>query len=195
MAQPVKFLCLAGSTRAASYNRKLAYAAAAVATAAGAQVTLLEPRDFLMPLYDGDMEERDGPPAQAIALKAHFQAHQAIFISSPEYNASVSPFLKNAIDWVSRVKAEGEEPVAAYKNRVFGLGAASPGGYGGMRGLIALRQVLEIGLGALVIPDQIALPGAMQAFDETGALKDDRMAAMLKKVVTRLIATSERLAI
>lgn len=195
MAQPVKFLCLAGSTRAASYNRKLAHAAGAIATQAGAEVTVLEPRDYIMPLYDGDLEERDGPPAPAIALKAIFQAHQAIFIASPEYNASTSPFLKNAIDWVSHVKVPGEEPLAAYKNRVFALGAASPGGYGGMRGLIALRQVFELGLGAFVIPDQIALPGAMQAFDDNGALKDERMAAMLKKVVTKLIATSERLAV
>lgn len=193
MAQTVKLLCLSGSVRAGSFNRKLARAAGAVATAAGAQVTLLEPRDYVMPLYDGDLEASDGPPSQAAALKALFQSHHAIFISSPEYNASVSPFLKNTLDWVSRVKADGEEPLAAYKNRVFAVGAASPGGNGGMRGLIALRQVLELGLGAFVIPDQIALPGAMQAFNDDGSLKDERMAGMLKKVVAKLIDTSARL--
>lgn len=194
MPKSVKVLALSGSTRANSYNRKLALAGAAVASQTGIDVTVLEPRDFIMPLYDGDMEERDGPPAAAVSLKTHFLAHHAIFIASPEYNASISPFLKNALDWVSRVKAEGEEPLAAYKNRVFAVGAASPGGYGGIRGLIALRQVLEVGLGALVIPEQIAVASAAQAFDDTGALKDERMAGLLKRLVNRLIDTSSRLA-
>ncbi len=193
MAQTVKFLCLAGSVRTASYNRKLALAASVFAATAGVKTTVLEPREFVMPLYDGDLEERNSPPSQAIALKALFQSHNAIFIASPEYNASVSPFLKNAIDWVSHIKVDGEEPLAAFKNRVFAVGAVSPGGYGGMRGLIALRQVLELGLGAIVIPDQIALPGAMQAFNDDGGLKDERMAGMLKKVVAKLIDTSARL--
>ena len=80
-----------------------------------------------------------------------------MFIASPEYNASVTPLLKNTIDWVSRVRERGEPPLAAYKNRVFALGGASDGAYGAMRSLMALRQVLELGCGALVIPDQIAV--------------------------------------
>jgi NAD(P)H-dependent FMN reductase len=190
----VKVLCFASSTRAASYNRKLANAAATVARAAGAEVTLLEPRDFVMPLYDGDLEERDGPPAAASALKDQFAAHQAIFIASPEYNASVSPYLKNALDWVSRVKTHGDGMGAAFKGRVFAIGAASPGGYGGMRGLIALRQILEVGLGALVIPEQVAVANAAQAFGPDGALTEERTAGLLKKTVERMLDAAQRLA-
>ncbi|MDX2263973.1 MAG: NAD(P)H-dependent oxidoreductase [Hyphomicrobiales bacterium] len=192
MTQPVTFLCLAGSARAASFNQRLAAAAAREAGAQGAVVTLLSPRDYAMPLYDGDLEAREGAPHAAVALANHFKTAQAVFIASPEYNASISPFLKNALDWVSRVKADGEPPLFAYKNRVFAIGSASPGALGGMRGLIALRHCMELGLGALVLPDQIAVPNAGQAFDEAGALTDDRSAAALKRVVGAAIDAAAR---
>ena len=105
-----------------------------------------------------------------------------MFIASPEYNASVTPLLKNTIDWISRVRERGEPPLAAYKNRVFALGGASDGAYGAMRSLMALRQVLELGCGALVIPDQIAVMRASDAFDEMDNLKDERAANLLKRV-------------
>ena len=119
-----------------------------------------------MPLYDGDLESRSGPPDAAVSLKRMMQNHQGIFIASPEYNASVTPLLKNTLDWVSRVRDGREVPLAAYKDRAFALGGASNGGYGAMRSLMALRQVLEQGCGALVIPDQIAVAWAGEAFDD-----------------------------
>src|SRR4029453_11630887 len=100
---------------------------------------------------------------------------------------SIAPLLKNTIDWISRVRERGEPPLAAYKDRVFALGSASPGRFGGMRSLLALRQVLEVGCGALVIPEQVSVAQAEQAFDERDNLRDDNTASQLKKVVRRLI--------
>jgi NAD(P)H-dependent FMN reductase len=110
-----------------------------------------------------------------------------VFITSPEYSASVSPLLKNAIDWISRVR-EGSEPTyAAFKNRVFAIGAAANSGNGGLRSLMALRQILELGCGALVIPEQIAVPRAEQAFDDMDNLKDENLAAALQTLARRLV--------
>jgi NAD(P)H-dependent FMN reductase len=114
-------------------------------------------------------------------------AHRGIFITSPEYSASVTPLLKNAIDWVSRVRERGEPTYAAFKGRVFALGSATSGGGGGIRSLMALRQILELGCGALVIPEQVSVPRAELAFDDDDNLKDDALAAVLRAAMRRLI--------
>ena len=183
---PPRILAFAGSTRRDSFNKKLLAVAAQGARTAGAEVTVVDLKDFPMPLYDGDLEQASGQPANAIKLKQMMMAHQGVLIVSPEYNASVTPLLKNAIDWVSRVRERGEAPLAAYKNRVFALAAASDGAYGGMRSLMALRQILELGCGALVIPDQIAVMRASEAFDDMDNLREERAAGLLKRVVQRL---------
>jgi chromate reductase, NAD(P)H dehydrogenase (quinone) len=186
MAIP-KILVFAGSIRTDSYNARLAALAAKELATAGAEVTRISLSDYPMPLYDGDLESRSGPPEPAIRLKRMMAQHQGVFIASPEYNASITPLLKNSLDWISRIR-EGHEPaLAVYKNRIFALGAASNGAYGGARSLIALRQVLELGCGALVIPEQIAVMRAADAFDEMDHLKDDQTANRLRNVVRRLI--------
>jgi chromate reductase len=186
MAAP-KILVFAGSIRTGSHNARLAALAAKELTLADAEVTRISLADFPMPLYDGNAEAASGPPENAFKLKRLIGLQQGVFIASPEYNASITPLLKNTIDWISRVR-EGKEPaLAAYKNRAFALGAASNGTYGGMRSLMALRQVLELGCGALVIPEQIAVREAASAFDETDNLKDERAAGLLKNVVARLV--------
>src|SRR5690606_33584977 len=137
--------------------------------------------DYPMPLYDGDLEAGSGPPGNAVKLKQLMMAHQGVFIASPEYNASITPLLKNTLDWVSRVRERGEPPLAAYKDRAFALGGASEGPYGALRSLMALRQSLELGCGALVVPDQITVIRAHEAFDDMDNLKDERAAATLKR--------------
>ena len=186
MAAP-KILVLAGSVRTGSFNARLAALAAKELALAEADVTLISLADFPMPLYDGDLEAASGPPENAYKLKRLMCLQQGVFIASPEYNASITPLLKNALDWVSRVREGREPPLAAYKGRAFALGAASNGTYGGMRSLIALRQVLELGCGALVIPEQLAVREAASAFDEMDNLKDERIAGVLQAVVNRLI--------
>ena len=189
---PVKILVTAGSIRTGSFNARLAAAATKELSLLDADVTRISLADYPMPIYDGDLEARSGPPENAVKLKRHFMASHGIFIASPEYNASVTPLLKNALDWVSRVREGNEAPLAAYKNRAFAIGGASPGPWGGMRSHMALRQVLEIGCGALVIPDYIAVREATNAFDDKDALKDERSAKQLKAVLERLVDAAKR---
>src|SRR5690242_14364726 len=120
-------------------------------------------------------------------------AHKGVFIASPEYNASVSPLLKNAIDWVSRVRERGDQPYAAFRDRVFALASASPEPLGGARGLLALRQILELGCGALVLPEQVIVPNAETAFDDLDNLKDARQADALKTQARRVVEVAQQL--
>jgi chromate reductase len=182
-----KILVLSGSLRTGSYNTRLAALTAKELTLAEADVTRISLGDYPLPIYDADLEANAGMPDMAVKLKQMFGAHQGVFIATPEYNASVTPLLKNAIDWVSRVREKNEPTLAAYKNRAFALGAASPGPYGGMRSLMAMRQVLELGCGALVIPEQLSVANAADAFDDMDDFKDKRYANQLKNVTRRLI--------
>ena len=189
-----KILVFAGSIRTGSFNARLAAIAAKEIARAEAEVTRISLLDFPLALYDGDHEARSGAPENAVKLKRMFCAHQGVFIASPEYNASLSPLLKNTIDWISRVRENKEPPLAAYRNRVFALGAASNGTYGGMRSIMALRHVLELGCGALVIPEQIAVREASHAFDENDELKDERSATLLRTLARRLVELARLLA-
>lgn len=193
MAIP-KILVFAGSIRTGSFNARLAANAAKQLALLEAEVTHISLADYPMPLYDADLEARSGQPENAIKLKQLFMAHGGVFIASPEYNASITPLLKNTLDWISRVREGRESPLAAYKDRVFALGGASNGNYGAMRSLLALRQVLEIGCGALVIPDQIAVPRAADAYDENDNLKDEQTMNRLRGVLQRLIDVTRQLA-
>ncbi len=181
-----KILVFAGSIRTGSHNARLAALATKELVLAGADVTRISLLDFPLPIYDGDLEAKSGPPENALKLKRLMMMHPGVFIASPEYNASITPLLKNTLDWISRVRERGEPPLPAYKNRVFAIGGASDGAYGAMRSLMALRQVLELGCGALVIPDQIAVMRASEAFDEKDNLKEERLANLLKRVLQRL---------
>jgi chromate reductase len=182
-----KILVFAGSIRTGSFNGRLAALAAKELALLAADVTRISLADYPLPLYDGDAEAADGTPENAKRLKRQFAAHHGIFIASPEYNASITPLLKNTLDWVSMVREAGEQPRAAFRDRVFALGAASNGTYGGYRSLIALRHVLELGCGALVLPDQVAIRNAATAFDEAENLRDagdgDRLRSMLARLV------------
>jgi NAD(P)H-dependent FMN reductase len=182
-----KILVIPGSLRTGSHNVRLAALVTKELTLADAAVTRISLADYPLPLYDADLAQEKGAPADAVKLKRLVSSHQGVFFASPEYNASITPLLKNAIDWVSAVREPGEPQLAAYQNRVFALGAASPGRSGGMQSLIALRQVLAVGCRALVIPEQITIAFADNAFDDMDQLVDPRSATQLKTVVRRLI--------
>jgi len=181
-----KILVIPGSLRVASYNGRLAALAARELALADAEVTRVSLQDYPLPLFDAETAE-NGPPQSAVQLQRMLAAHQGVFITSPEYSASVTPLVKNTIDWLSRSHVRGEANYAAFKNRVFAIGAASRGAGGGVRSLMALRQILELGCGALVIPEQISLANATDAFDETDNLKDEHLAAALKALARRLV--------
>ncbi|HEY4309981.1 MAG TPA: NAD(P)H-dependent oxidoreductase [Pirellulales bacterium] len=184
MSSAVKILAMAGSTREASFNKKLVKLAAAGAQAAGAEVTVIDLRDLAMPLYDGDLEASSGLPASAMKLKELMLAHQGFLISSPEYNSSISAVLKNAIDWASR-PATGEPPLACFNDKVAALISASPGALGGLRGLVHLRAVLG-NINVLVLPDQVAVMNAHTAFADDGSLKDVKLQARVEAVGAKL---------
>jgi chromate reductase, NAD(P)H dehydrogenase (quinone) len=189
-----KILVIPGSLRTGSHNARLAALAAKELVLADAEVTQISLQDYPLPLFDADTMAADGLPPHAVQLQRMMLAHQGIFITSPEYSASVTPLLKNTIDWMSRARVRGEANYTAFRHRVFAIGAASSGSGGGMRSLMALRHILELGCGALVIPEQISLANAAEAFDDMDNLKDERAAASLKHLARRLVDVARVLA-
>ena len=185
MSSP-KILVLPGSLRTGSFNVKLAALATKELALADADVTRISLADYPLPIYDADLAKSD-LPQNAIRLKQLVGNHGGIFIASPEYNASITPLLKNAIDWISVVRERDEPQLYTFQNRAFALGAASPGRSGGMQSLITLRQVLAIGCRAFVVPEQVTIPNAGEAFDVSDELKDARAATQLKLVVRKLV--------
>jgi NAD(P)H-dependent FMN reductase len=183
MAAP-KVLAFAGSLRTDSFNKKLVKLAANGARAAGAEVTLLDLRELDLPLFDGDLEAK-GMPAGVTKLKALMIGHEGFLISSPEYNSSISGVLKNAIDWASR-PVPNEPTLACFKDKVVSLMSASPGALGGIRGLPTVRLILN-NIGSLVLPEQLAVSKAHEAFSPEGTLKDGKQQATVEKLGANVV--------
>jgi len=171
MTEKVRILAFAGSTRRDSWNKKLIRVAVRGAEAAGAEVALVDLADYSMPLYDGDLENGQGIPDNGTKLKRLMLDHQGLLLACPEYNSSISGVLKNTIDWASR-QADSEKPLACFRGKVVSLMSASPGALGGLRGLVHVRAILG-NLGCVVLPEQVAVMSAHQAFDDDGDLKDE----------------------
>jgi len=184
MAITSKILAFAGSTRAESFNKRLIKTAVAGARSAGAEVTLIDLRDYPLPLFDGDLEAGEGLPPNGRRLKDLFLAHQGLLLSAPEYNSSITGVLKNTIDWVSR-PVPGEAPLACFDGKVACLMSASPGALGGLRGLVHVRAILQ-NIKVLVLPDQIAVSKADEAFNPDGSLKDPKRQAAVEALGTKL---------
>jgi chromate reductase len=165
-----KILALAGSTRQDSFNFRLLQLAATGASRAGADVSIVNLRDYPLPIFDEDLERISGTPQNVSRLQQLFLEHHGLLIASPEYNGSLSPLLKNTIDWVSR-PIPNHPPLAAYQGKVAGLLSASSGGLGGLRGLVHVRAILG-NIGVIVLPQQFALGKAGEAFDLQGNLLD-----------------------
>ncbi|MEQ1853276.1 MAG: NAD(P)H-dependent oxidoreductase [Chthoniobacteraceae bacterium] len=188
-----RILVFAGSTRRESYNKKLSKVAAQAVTKAGGEVTWIDLKDYEMPLYNGDLEEEQGIPANARKLKELFKAHQGMLISCPEYNSSITPLLKNTIDWLSR-KEKDEPSLAVFNGKVAGLVSASPGALGGLRSLVTVRSLLG-NIGVIVLPIQVAVGKADQAFNSDGALKDPSQQASIDKVAHEIVKVSQKLSV
>jgi chromate reductase, NAD(P)H dehydrogenase (quinone) len=186
MAAP-KILVIPGSLRSSSYNGRLAALAAKELALADADVTRISLVDYPLPLFDAEMTAEAAAPQNVVLLRRMLEAHQGVFMTSPEYSASVTPLIKNAIDWLSHPRSRGEPAYEVFKDRVFAIGTASAGADGGVRSLMALRQILELGCGALVIPEQIVVGNAGDAFDDMDELKDPHIALSLKGLVRRLV--------
>jgi NAD(P)H-dependent FMN reductase len=175
-----RLLAFAGSLRQGSYNRRLVHVLAQGARDAGAQVTLIELRDFPLPIYDGDLEA-DGMPAPVRELQALMASHDGLLISTPEYNGSMPALVKNTLDWISRPTEGGASGVALFRDKVAGIVSASPGPLGGLRSLLVLRDALAK-LGLLVVPQQVAVGQAADKLPDYGILNDDRLRASVHGV-------------
>ncbi|MCX7320605.1 MAG: NAD(P)H-dependent oxidoreductase [Hyphomicrobiales bacterium] len=187
-----KILVIPGSLRTGSLNAKLAAAAVDELVRADADVTRISLGDFPLPIYDGDLEASSGVPKQALNLKRMIGSHHGVLIVTPEYNSSLPPLVKNSIDWVSRV-TDGQEPKGqVFRGRAFAIAAASNGRLGGTRCLEALRLVLSA-CRALVIPNQLALSHADDAYDEIDRLKHAADIAAMQSMVRQLIDVAQQM--
>jgi NAD(P)H-dependent FMN reductase len=188
----LKILVIPGSLRTGSLNARLAAAAAYQFAQAGAEVTRLSLGDFPLPIYDGDLQTKSGVPKNAVNLKRMMSAHHGVLIVTPEYNSSVPPLVKNTIDWVTRVQDAHEIRGQIFRQRAFGIAAASEGRLGGTRCLAALRLILSA-CHATVIPNQLALSFADQAYDDMDRLKHPADIEALNALVRQLIDVSQHM--
>ncbi|MFA6036902.1 MAG: NAD(P)H-dependent oxidoreductase [Legionellales bacterium] len=172
----MRIFMFAAALRAESTNKKLINIAADLAKKAGHEVDLAEFSEFMLPLYDGDMETNQGIPQIAKDFAARMQQANAVIISSPEYNHSTPGTLKNLIDWVSRIQP------SPWKNQYILLLSASPAMVGGNRGLWATRIPLEC-CGSFVYPDMFSLSNAYTAFDQNNQLLDKKLTERLQGLI------------
>jgi NAD(P)H-dependent FMN reductase len=189
---PLKILVIPGSLRTGSHNVKLAAAAAYEFAQAGVDVTRLSLGDFPLPIYDGDLQAKSGVPKHAINLKRMIGSHHGVLLVTPEYNSSVPPLVKNTIDWLSRVQDANEARGQVFRERPFAIAAASQGRLGGTRALAALRLILSA-CHATVVPNQLSLSFADQAYDDMDRLKNSADIEALKALVRQLIEISQRM--
>jgi len=175
-----RVLVLAGSVDGGSPSAALAGAAARELALLSHSVTRLSLADYPLPLFNGDPRE-EAAPQSALQLARQMMAHDAVFIVTPQHNGGIPTVLKNAIDWIAHPTAGSRK--AFQEERVFALASASAEPHGGWPALAMLRQILAAGLGALVVPEELALASADRAFDECGALVEGERAAALRRLL------------
>jgi chromate reductase, NAD(P)H dehydrogenase (quinone) len=187
-----KILALAGSLRKGSFNKKLIKIAAKNAEQAGAEVTLIDLKDFPLPIYDGDIEEQQGLPPNALKIKELMWKHDGFIISAPEYNSSISGVLKNTIDWASRPATSDEVYLSCFIDKIALLMSTSPSNLGGLRGLVHLRAILE-NIHTFVLPGQKTIPNASEAFDSEDNLKNVEQKQSIERLAIKLVKTIRKL--
>jgi NAD(P)H-dependent FMN reductase len=188
----VKILIIPGSLRTGSINARLAAVVAKEFALANVEVTRLSLADYPLPIYDGDFEAKSGVPRNAVNLERMMSSHHGIVFVTPEYNSSLPALVKNAIDWVTRVEDRGRTQGQVFRERAFAMASASEGKLGGSRCLAALRLILS-GCRAIVIPNQLALSFADQAYDDAERLKLQADRDALQAMVTQLIDVSQQM--
>ena len=180
-----KILCFAGSLRKDSFNKKLLHIASKGAQEEGADITVIELENYPLPIYNQEDEDKNGLPENALILKNLMKEHQGLLIASPEYNSSVSSVLKNTIDWISRPHLTDKVYLEPFIDKAAVIMSASPGNLGGLRGLVHLRSILG-NINVIVLPDQLSIPNAAEAFLEDGSLKDQKKQESAKKMGKKL---------
>ena len=193
MTRP-RILVMAGSARRDSLARRLTQACIGPLEAAGGELDVVAPADYPTELYNGDLEAESGLPASVVALQHRFAAARGLLLVTPEYNGSVTPLVKNTLDWCSRPNPEDAERSggAIFAGKPAALLASSPGPMGGMRALFHMRDVLGY-LGMLVIAQQLAVGRTGDAIGADGRLVDARQQSGLEGVLGALVDTTQRL--
>lgn len=188
----LKILVIPGSLRTGSLNTKLAATIALELAQAGAEVTRISLSDYPLPIYDGDLQAKSGVPKNAVNLKRMMASHHGVLIVTPEYNSSVPALVKNTIDWISRVQDPHETRGQVFRDRAFAIAAASGNRLGGTRALSALRLILTA-CHAAVVPNQLALSFAEEAYDDKDRLKNAADIEAMGAMVRQLIEFSQRM--
>ena len=186
-----RILAFAASARSDSFNKKLVRIALRGSANSGATVTLVDLRDYPLPLYDGDAEVANGLPENVEKLRTLFRESDGLLLASPEYNGFMPPLLKNTLDWLSR-SPEAQPDLSAFSGKVAVIMAASPGPLGGLRGLRGVRELLT-NLGFTVLPNQVTVRSAFKAFDEAGEMLDATQAKQVEALGAELAETAARL--
>lgn len=188
----IKILAFAGSLREHSYNKRVLKTAIKGAEKAGATVTCIDLRDYPMPLYNADEQEKDGFPEYALAFQRLLSEHQGLLIATPEYNGSLPGSLKNAIDWASRPN-DNFPKSRVFPGKFAAIISSSPGSFGGVRALPHLRAVLT-SVGVYVLPSEIAVPQAGDKFNGNGSeMIDEKMKANLENLAASLAELLQKL--
>ena len=185
-----KILAFAGSARKDSWNRKVLEVAVQGAREAGAEVTVVDLGDYPMPIYNADWHAENGPPASMLELRALMMSANGLLIASPEYNTSITPLLKNSIDWLSQ-EVNGESGNAPFEKKIGGLMGASNGAFGTIRALPHVSYILS-NLGVFMLP-VMAVPSVAKSFDDAGNMTNERMKNTLKILGARLTQTIVKL--
>jgi len=181
-----KILVFAGSVRTGAYSGKTADVAQKELALQGADVTRISLADYPLPLMDEDLEREKGIPDNALKLARLIAAHDAVLICTPEYNGSIPPLLKNTIDWVSRVKKDGAKPLHPYPGKLVAICSSSDGHFAGIRSANHLRAVLAH-IGMEVLSQQVSVPHGSEAFDESGAFREERLSKGMERLCRALV--------
>jgi chromate reductase len=185
-----RILAFAGSARKLSFNRMLVAIAADQARAAGADVTLVDLKDFPMPIYDGDEEAISGVPAKALELRALIAASHGLLVATPEYNGSVTALLKNTLDWCSRPTG-GQDGLAPFRGKTAVLLSASVSPFGGMRSAAHLRAIFSK-MGVNVLADEVLVPLAPTSFSADGKLTHELANKLTAQLASNLVSLLQK---
>jgi len=193
MSETTRLAFLSGSLRTNSSNETLAHLCRRIAEANGVEAEYIDLREYQLPIYDGDIEAEHGIPDNATKLAEKLATFDGVFIASPEYNGGISGALKNTIDWLSRIQDVAGTGQNIFKIVVFAIGSSAASEAGGIRGLISLRQVLAVALGATVVGGQVQIVGANNAFDDDGNLKDEKRLPFVRGTIEQLAKVASAL--
>ncbi len=182
-----RIVAFAGSTRQGSINRISLGFAIEGARDAGIEVELIDLKDYPMPLYDADWHQTNGVPETTARLREKMISAQGLLIASPEYNSSITPLLKNTIDWLSQSVSDGVGKGGGrlpFEGKITGMMSASAGGFGGVRALPHVAAIFS-NLGAIVLPI-VAVPAGDKVVNADGGITNERAVQMLRQLGARV---------